>query len=430
MREGKRRRVVITGMGVVTRFGGTEETVAGVFSGRSQIARLPEKFSLCPTQIGGYIENFDLLNWFEPKKAKRIGENTRPSQFAHAAIKQALEQAKLLQEGNKLHDNLGERTGMYIGTGIGASELISDLAIDMHLGDMKEITKRHLRTIMNVLPDASAYQASITFGTQGPLDCSIKACATGAGNIRRATMEILLNQADIMIAGATESLAPVDVMAFNMHARRGALWQGALSLRNNDPEKASRPFDRDHDGFVPSEGAGVVILEEYQHAMQRGAQIFAELVGYGETTDAKGRTDPDKSSQARAMRMALEMGNIRPDEVSLVKTHGTSTVNGDASELEAIKEIFAVRDDLFVWAPKSTLGHTMGAAGAIEAALLVVAMQRGVVPPTINLDNPIPEASGLKIPTNPIYTQIKYAIANSFGFGGQNVTLAFKNPHY
>jgi 3-oxoacyl-[acyl-carrier-protein] synthase II len=417
------KRIAVTGMGIVTRFGGTQETIDGVFSGKSQIAQLPKEFSLCPTQIGGYIENFNLSNWFDAKETKRIEKNTRPSQFSHAAIKQALNQAKLLQEDNKLHSNLRERTGICMGTGVGASELIAKLAVQMHLGNMQELIKDHIGTAMNILPDASAYQPSITFGIQGPIDCSIKACATGAGNIRRAAMEIFLDQADIMIAGATESLAPVDVMAFNVYARRGA-----LSHRNNDPEKASRPFDKDHDGFVPSEGAGVVILEEYEHAIKRGAKILAELAAYGETTDAKGRTDPDKDSQVRAMRMALEMANVGSDEVNVIKTHGTSTINGDASELEAIKEMFAARENLFIWAPKSTLGHTLGASGAIEAALLIAAIQRGIVPPTINLDNPIPETSDLKIPISPIVTEIRYAVANSFGFGGQNVTLIFKTP--
>lgn len=432
------QRIVVTGMGLMTPFGGTKSTIEAVFAGRSAITSLPPEFHLCPTQIGGTIQDLNLNAWFPERIAKRLMERcTRPSQFSHVAIKQALSHAQLLQEDDQLSEHLQEVTGISMGTGIGASELIAQLRHDMDqvaqapneaevLLRMQQLIDNHRGSIMKVLPDASAYQPTIQFKIQGPADCSIKACATGAANIRRAAMEILLGQAQIMLAGGTESLAPEDVMAFNIYGTRtaGAI-KGALSRRNHDPQGASRPFDRDHDGFVPSEGAGAMVLETLESAKDRKVPILAELVGFGETTDAKGATDPDQDSQVRAMRMALNMASLKPCNIQLIKTHGTSTPAGDGSELEAIRTVFGTREELFIWAPKSMLGHTMGASGAIETVLAIQAMRQGLVPPTINLTNRIPEAEGFNIPSQTTKTDIGAVLCNSFGFGGQNVCLVF-----
>ncbi len=433
------RRIVVTGVGGITSLGDIEQTWQAMLSGKSAISQLPAEFDICPTHIGGWIEHLDLARWFPGRTGTRIQDRAaKPSQFAHVAAAQALSMAGLLTEHGTLPESLQEATGMCIGTGVGPSELIGQMRADMdrvraaltpqeYQERMQELVDNHRGTIMKVLPDAVAYQPSMAFQTRGPTDCSIKACATGAGTIRRAALEINAGQATIMVAGGTESLAPEDVMAFNVYGTRNAnSIKGALSKRNNDPKGASRPFDQEHDGFVPAEGAGILILESLEQALERDAPILAELAGFGETTDAKGATDPEKSSQVRAMRMALHAAGLVPSAINLVKTHGTSTIAGDASELEAIEEVFGKRGDLFLWPPKSQLGHTMGASGALEAALAIIAMRKGFIPPTLNFTNPIAQAQGFTIPTKQTSAEIEAVLCNAFGFGGQNVCLVFK----
>lgn len=430
------KRIVVTGIGMITPFGDTRQTWEAVAAGRSAIAPLPEEFHLCPTQIGGIIPPLQLETWFEQKTAGRIASRSmRTSQFAQVAAQQALEGTGLLGEDGALVPHLCKRTGVAMGTGVGASELIAKMALDMNYANnaeteeqkqarMQQLIKNHLGTAMIGLPDASAFQTSLTFGLKGPMDCSIKACATGAANIRRAAMEILLGHADIMVAGGTESLYPVDMMPFNIYARRGA-----LSRRNDDPQGASRPFDQEHDGFVAAEGAGALVLETLESARSRNVPILAELAGYGETSDAMGATDPAQESQQEAMNMALDMAGPDPQGTLLIKTHGTSTITGDKSEASAITTVINTpkkASQVFAWAVKSELGHTLGASGGIETALSIMAMRQGIVPPTRNLINPIPEAKHLTIPRNATKENITTVLCNAFGFGGQNVCLAFK----
>lgn len=431
---------------MITPLGNTGETLRGVFAGKSAITKFPEEFDpwrICPTTFGGHIPDIDLSLWFS-QQGKRLGRHTKPTQLALIAMKEALAETGLLDEEGKIPIPFRKRTGINMGTGIGSSELVAEMALDMNAVEralthearnqaLSQLMRKHVATALTILPDAPAFTCSMQFGTQGPLDCSTKACATGAGAIRRAAMEILLGHADCMAAGGVESWTRWDQMPFNVYAR-----SGALSKRNSDPQKASRPFDQAHDGFVGSEGAGVLVLEELSHAQNRGARISAELVGYGETSDAKGATDPDVESQVDVMRMALDMAGIHPSLVRAVKTHGTSTVAGDRGEMEAIRIVFGSRHDLFLFAPKSMLGHTLGASGAIEAGIAVAVLQKGMIPPTINLKNPIPEAlmcdvghthfpsCYANIPDRTVEANIPYALCNAFGFGGQNACLVFK----
>jgi len=449
------RRVVITGAAVLSPFGDTDETLKGLQNKDTGIDLLPEEFKICATQIGGLVEGPDLERWFDQKTANRIkGRSTKPSQFSHIVIEMALRNAGLLNDEGKIPLELQEFIGISLGTGVGPTELVALLGVDMYLLQkalgtadfekaLKNLVDHHRGTAMQVLPDASAYLPTMHFGIRGPTDCSIKACATGAGNIRRAFMEIRAGNADFMVAGGTESLSPIDVMTFNvLNTRRAKTIDalvGALSKNNSDPRGASRPFDQGHDGFVPSEGAGVLVLEGLRNALRRRATILGEIVGYGETTDAEGTTDPTKESQERAIRMALYMAGLNPDDIDAVSTHGTSTIAGDGAELLALRAVFGARLDLLIYAIKSQLGHMLGASGAVAAAIAVLSMQAGWVPGTINLENPISEAvvcdkdhdihtpaCYLTIPSTITIGKIKYTLVNSFGFGGQNVCLIIK----
>lgn len=437
------RDIVVTGVGAITAHGNIEQTVAAMLEGRSAIRSfLPDfpEFALCPTQIGGKIHNFNLCDFgFSKRDAEYILKRmTLPTQFAQVALSEAMSMSGLVR--NNPYE-LG-RCGASIGTGIGSSELIAKIAVDMHLlgrgeKELKEFVEEHLSDIIKVLPDASVYQ-SVKF--KGPIDCSVKACATGLGNIRRAAFEMYLGFADMVVAGATESLTPTDVMPFNMYAKKGA-----LSRRNNDPEHASRPFDQGHDGFVPSEGAGIFVLETKEGARRRDAPILAELTGFGESTDGTGHaTDPNKEGQIIAMRAAFEWAEIDPRDTLgriLIVAHATSTPAGDGVELCAIKEIFGNNPDVYITAPKSMLGHTLAASGVIQAGTALLAARRGKIFPTINLENPISEALICDrnhahrldeacylnlVPNQAIDAEIDYLLCNAFGFGGQNVCILLK----
>jgi 3-oxoacyl-[acyl-carrier-protein] synthase II len=435
--------IVVTGMGVVTAHGNLEQTVNAMLMRRSSItALIPDfpEFGVCPTTIGGVIRDFDLCQYgFSDRDAKRIASRaTRSTQFAHAAVNSALRHAGLLEE----NPYELERCGANIGTGIGSSELLVQIGIDIARLESGELdfdtfVRQHLGDIIKLLPDASAYQ---TVKIKGPLGCSIKACATGLGNIRRAANEIYLGIADMMIAGATESLYPCDVMPFNIYAK-----SGALSRQNDKPEEASRPFDGDHDGFVPAEGAGILILESEEKARKRNARIFARLIGLGETTDGNGSTtDPDKDGQVTAMANALSWAGLLAEDTLgkiVVVTHATSTPSGDGVELSALREVFGDSREVYITAPKSMLGHTLGASGAIQAATAILAATRGFIYPTINLRNPIPEALICNqnhehdfrqgcylniVRENALMADVRYVMCNAFGFGGQNVCVLFE----
>ena len=443
-------RVVVTAAAMRTPFGSTKETLEGIREGKSAIQRLPEEFKLCPTQIGGLVSDTGLSAVFDERIARRIeARSTKPSQFSHSVVAEALNEAGLLDNG-KIIEHLQTRTGISLGTGIGSAELIAQLGVDMYLLEealgtdqfpsaLDQLVNNHRGSAMQILPDSSAYLPTMPFGIRGPTDCSIKACATGAGNIRRAMMEIQLGHADIMVAGGTESLSPYDVLIFNvLNTRRAKAlsdFAGALSKRNDDPGGASRPFDTGHDGFVPSEGSAVLVLEEYGQTKNEGT-ILAEIVGYGETTDAQGTTDPTQESQERAMRMALDMANLSPYQIDAISTHGTSTNAGDGTELLALRAVFGDKTTPPIYAIKSQVGHTLGASGSVAAVVAVLTMQDWWMPGTLNLMNPIPEmvicgeehtdhenSCYLRIPRASRKAAISRTLINSFGFGGQNVCL-------
>lgn len=444
-------RIAVTGMGAITPFGGTQETLNAVFEGRSAITSLPPQFSMCPTHIGGFAAHFDLQDYFDPREAKRHTSRTeRVTQLALAAAKQALVSAALLQGDGMLPSHLQTKTGIVMGSGSGSLLLITALGADIKWVQdasdeedrqrrFQELVKKHLNSAVSGLSDASSFYPAMVFKAQGPSACVVKACATGAGAIELAAEKIRAGIVPVMIAGSTEELSPGTSLIFSSYARRGA-----LSLNNGDPQGASRPFDKNHDGFVPAEGAGVLVLEEMEHARLRKVPILAELVGAGETTDASHLTDPDTASQTRCMWIAATNAGLRiPDKSQLLfKAHGTSTVAGDASELNAIKLLLKALEydpeHVVLTAPKSMLGHMLGAAGSVEAIIAIEALTRQLAPPTINLQDPIPETlvcekthehgdeCHLVIPRRPTPIRTLYALCNSFGFGGQNVSLVFQ----
>ncbi|MDP6703878.1 MAG: beta-ketoacyl-[acyl-carrier-protein] synthase family protein [archaeon] len=436
--------IVVTGIGGISAHGLTSVTMDAMFQGIPGIVHLPEEFSKCETTIGGKIGDIDeiLAEFFGERKARNLKRSCAPhALFTLIGAVDALRRAGLITLPIvRFTDEIARRIACFIGTGIGASDLITQIALQYdQLPNPSEetfarantrLSRMHNLTGLKVLPDAAAYTLSGELNIQGPIDCSIKACATGAGNILRAAMQLSLGFADVAIAGGTEKLSPVDVKVFNTLGPNGA-----LSKNNDHPDQASRPFDQNRDGFVPSEGSWVCVLETLSHAQSRGATILARLSGFGETTDGTGGTDPGIEGQTRAMEMALDMANRQANSVDLVVAHGTSTPNGDPAEIESIKRVFGANREYAIYAPKSTLGHLLGASGSLGAAAAVEAINRGIIPPTINLENPIPEMllcgiehshaadCFLDIPTHPRKTPVKSVLCNSFGFGGQNVCL-------
>tara|TARA_Y100000310_G_scaffold339032_1_gene430443 strand:+ start:2600 stop:3901 length:1302 start_codon:yes stop_codon:yes gene_type:complete len=427
-------RIVVTGMGILApKFGTLDPTMQALIAGKSAVEPLQGTyFELLSTRIGGLIPNNILEELLQHPSVARISRRAfRPSKLALAATLQALTQAQLLDESDKIPMPLQTRTAAYIGTGVGPSEQVANVGKGLYrLKNAphrqqeqihKEIAREHVATAMAGLPDSSAFQASQAFGIMGMIGCLIKACATGAGNIQLGAILLEGGYTDIAVCGGTESLGPNDVYPFSVYARNGA-----LSKRNHDPHGASRPFDQDHDGFVPAEGAGILVLETAQHALLRGITPLAELAGWGELSDAKGATDPDSSSQAATILAALEKAGTSPEEVEVFVSHGTSTTAGDESELKAFKLIFNP-ERTFLTAPKSVTGHTLGATSAMQAIFGIEMIRRQLVPGILNLVNPIPEAQGLNLVQTTLHDkEIRTLVCNAAGFGGQNVCLVIK----
>ncbi|MBI4122828.1 MAG: beta-ketoacyl-[acyl-carrier-protein] synthase family protein [Parcubacteria group bacterium] len=452
------KRIAVVGAGMVTAHGRSKETWSAVCNGRSAIAELPqtcelaadeerigdaafECFRECETTIGGYLPReclSGLVFASRPALAVRdIERSTPPTQFAFVAVHEALLTARLLGEDGTLLPRLAERTGISLGSGIGSSSRVGDLAsrlLQIRREPNEETRQKLFRTLLRshldsaatALPDASSYLLAKTFQLQGPTNCTINACATGAGNIRHAAMEILLGYVDVMVAGGTEALSAIAMKAFNMYAK-----SGALSRQNGLGPRASRPFDEARDGFVPAEGAGVVVLMREELASDLQIPPLAYLEGYGASNDAKHLTDPDVHGQSRAMKEAISMAGLTPEDIGAVKAHGTSTKNGDVAELRSIRQVLGERR-CPIWAPKSVLGHTVGACGGIETVLAVLALKHQVIPGTINIENPIPdcgeehlhkEACFPKIPHRTTEANVRHMLLNYFGFGGQNVCL-------
>jgi 3-oxoacyl-[acyl-carrier-protein] synthase II len=413
-----RRRVVVTGTGLITALGNDVETTwAGMIAGRSGV-RTIEAFdpSRLSSRIGGEVRDFDASGILDRKDLRRTD---RYIQFGLVAAREALDQAGLPQ---RFEGDLAERTGVVLGTGLGGVGTLTD-------GFTINVTRGPDRIspflIPMAIPNVGAGQVAIQFGMTGPNFTTVSACATGGHALGESSEIIRRGDADIMVAGGVEA-GIYEPMVGGFAAMR------ALSTRNDDPEGASRPFDQGRDGFVIGEGAGVVILEALEHAEARGATILAELVGYGATADASHITLPAPGGigAVRAARRALEKAGLGTEAIDHVNAHATSTPEGDKAELQAIKTIFGDRaSELSITANKSMIGHTLGAAGAIEAIISILTIREGCVPPTINLVDPDPEAEGLDLTPNVAARRtVRTVLSNSFGFGGQNTALILTGP--
>ncbi|MGB9738707.1 beta-ketoacyl-ACP synthase II [Chloroflexus sp.] len=410
------RRVVVTGIGAISPLGlSVAELWQGIVTARSGVGPItlfdPTGFD---TTFAAEVKGFDPTNYMDRKEARRTD---RFVQFAVAATKEALRDAELdITPAN--HDEIG----VFIASGIGGIATLSEQLEVLRSRGPGRISPF---LIPAMITNLAAGQVSIITGARGPSYCVTSACASSAHAIGEAAETIRRGWAKAMIVGGSEaSITPIGVAGFN--AMR------ALSTRNADYAHASRPFDAERDGFVMGEGAAVLILEDLEFALARGARILAEIVGYGATSDAYHISNlaEDGEGVARAIRLALKRGGIAPSEVDYINAHATSTPAGDPVETAAIKQVFGGREQSPpVSASKSQFGHLLGAAGAIEAVVTVLAMQHNLLPATINLQNPDPACDLDFVPNQPRPAQIEVALSNSFGFGGHNVCLAFRKYH-
>lgn len=407
-----KRRVVITGMGVMTSLGKDVDTLwSNLLDGKSGISEV-ESFdvSAYPTRIAGSIKDFDPEQYMDKKEARRMD---RFVQFAVAASLAALDDAKL----NIREQMDPERVGVYVGSGIGGLGTWEDQHSLLLDKGPKRVSPFF---IPMMIANMGSGQISILTGAKGPNSTVVTACATGTNSIGDAYKLIQRDEADVMICGGAEATIRPTGMA-------GFCALRAMSTRNEEPEKASRPFDVDRDGFVMAEGSGVLIIEELEHAKRRGARIYAEVIGYGMSGDAHHMTDPDPDGAARCMKKALADAGIQPGEVQYINAHGTSTPVGDKSESTAIKTTFGEHAyKLAVSSTKSMTGHLLGAAGGVEAIITALTIDRGVIPPTINIDNQDPECDLDYVPNKPRTAEVHTAISNSFGFGGHNATIVLR----
>jgi len=406
------RRVVITGVGVVTPVGNeVEEFWNSLLAGRSGVDRIslfdPSNFS---SQIAGEVKNFEPQKYFPPKELRRM---ERFTQFALYAGKKAWEDAGL---NNKVPP---ERCGVLVGSGIGALDLVER---QYKVFEEKGPGRISPFLIPLMIANMAAGQLAIYLGLKGPNMCVVTACASGTHSIGEAFRIIQNGKADIMVAGGAEAcVTRLGVGGFC--ALR------ALSTRNDQPQKASRPFDKERDGFVIGEGAGIVVLEEYERARERGADIYAEIIGYGASCDAYHQTAPDPEGQGAylAMKGAVEDAGINPEDIDYINAHGTSTQLNDKIETLAIKKL--LKDHAYeigVSSIKSMIGHLIGAAGGVEAVATALAVKNQVIPPTINYEYPDPDCDLDYVPNQAREAEVKYALSNSFGFGGHNACLVFK----
>ncbi|MEM7008178.1 MAG: beta-ketoacyl-ACP synthase II [Thermodesulfobacteriota bacterium] len=405
------RRIAVTGIGLLTPLGiGNKETWDGILSGKSGI-RLIDRFDTSDhkTKIGGEVLDFNAEDYMNPKEARRLD---RFIQYAMASTKFAMEDA-----GLEITDELSPRAGTMIGTGIGGMDTFREAVISLEARGPGRLSPF---VIPNIITNLASGQVSIAFNTKGPNCSTTTACAASAHAIGYALMNIKRGEADIMIAGGTE--APINPLSYGgFNAMR------ALSTNNEDPMGASRPFDKDRDGFIIGEGSGILILEEMEFAKKRGARIYAELLGFGMSGDASHITAPSLDGPVRCMQDAIKEAQINPEEIDYINAHGTSTQLNDANETKAIKEILGdAAYDTPVSSTKSMTGHLLGAAGGLEAALSVLAIHEGVLPPTINYTTPDPDCDLDYVPNEARDAQIKTVLSNSFGFGGTNGTLIFR----
>ena len=416
------RRVVVTGIGLLSSIGaGKENTWNNLLNGKSGIKKIDQfntdEFSC---KIAGYISNdpnntnyFDISSYLDNKEIKR---NDRFIQYGIVAAKMAVEDSGIenLSEEDKLN------TGVIVGSGIGGLETIYNGSLTIKNNGPRKLSPFFIpSSLINLLSG----QISIKYGFKGPNHSVVTACATGAHSIGDAGEIIKRGVADIMIAGGAEAAVCELGLAGFCAAR-------SLSTAYNDnPELASRPWDKNRDGFVMGEGAGIIVLEELEHAKKRGAKIYAELIGYGMSGDAYHITAPSEDGDGgfRAMKQSLKMANLSPEKIDYVNAHGTSTIKGDQIELNAIMRLFHNNENLFVSSTKSSIGHLLGAAGSVESIFSILAINNSIAPATLNLEDPI-ESNNIKLVSKvPKETKINIALSNSFGFGGTNTALLFKN---
>lgn len=409
-----KRRVVITGMGMLSPLGNDVKTSwEGVQAGRSGIGMI-DRFDATDynTRIGGAIKDLDLSPWLSPKEARKLDA------FIHyglIAAQQAVDDSGLAED--EALDK--ERVGVAIGSGIGGLEYIEKSVLTMDKSGPRKVSPFFVpASVINMISG----NAAIRFGFKGPNIAIVTACTTGTHNIGYAARTIAYGDADVMLAGGSEMATTRTGIAAFSAAR-------ALSTRNDEPEKASRPWDKDRDGFVLSDGAGVMVLEELEHAKARGATIYGEVIGFGMSDDAHHITAPPESGEgaARSMVNAVRDAGIDPSEVDYINAHGTSTQVGDVAEVGAVRGVFGAHaDKLAMSSTKSMTGHLLGAAGAVEGIFSVLALRDGVLPPTINLEN-VDEGCDLDfVPNQARKSDVRIALSNSFGFGGTNGTLIFR----
>jgi 3-oxoacyl-[acyl-carrier-protein] synthase II len=411
-----RTRVVVTGLGAVTPVGNSvPEYWRAVCEGRSGVGPItrfdPKRLD---SRIAGEVKGFDPLKVIEKKELKKLDLFI---QYALAAGVEAVEDAKI--DFSQFDPTRG---GALIGSGIGG--ILS--VLEWHRVILEKGPSRVSPFFVpSLIVNMAAGQISMRYKLKGPNSSVVTACATGNHAIGDAFKIIQRGDADLMVAGGSEAI--IDELPLGGFAQ-----MKALSTRNDEPERASRPFDADRDGFVAGEGAGIVVLESLEHAQRRGAHIYAEIIGYGMTSDAYHMTapDPEGDGAMRAMRGALKDGGLRPEDVGYINAHGTSTPYNDKTETLAIKQVFGEHArKLAVSSTKSMIGHLLGAAGGVEAIVTVLALQQSILPPTINYETPDPECDLDYVPNTARKAEVAAALSNGFGFGGTNATLAFRRWH-
>jgi 3-oxoacyl-[acyl-carrier-protein] synthase II len=406
-----KRRVVITGLGAITPLAtGVEESWRKLCQGKSGVARItkfePSGFNV---QIAAELKDFHPEDFLDKKKIRR----TDPFiQYALVAARMAINDARLNINGTN-----ASRVGVVLGSCAGGMNMFGKNLFALRDEGPEKVSPFF---IPGFIANMAVGEVSMDFGIRGPSKCVVTACATGNNCIGDAFRLIQYDEADAMIAGGSDAyILPIAIAGFDK--------MRALSRRNNEPEKASRPFEKDRDGFVIGEGAGVVILEEMESAVRRGAKIYAELIGYGSNIDSFHITEPDWENQGRCLKLALSDAAISPSDVEYINAHGTSTAVNDVSETKAIKAALGEHGKKVpISSNKSMIGHLLGAAGGVEAIFTILTIRDGIVPPTINYDTPDPECDLDYVPNIARKAQVNIALSNSFGFGGINATLVFK----
>jgi 3-oxoacyl-[acyl-carrier-protein] synthase II len=406
------RRVVVTGLGLICGIGNTSgEVWKNILAGKSGVGKIthfdPSKFAC---QIAAEVKGFDPFNFIEKKEVKKMGR------FIHLAIAASDEAMKM--SALKITPENADRVGVHIGSGVGGFDVIEREHDELLKHGPRKISPFFIPA---VIVNLAAGQVSIRYGAKGPNEATATACTTSAHAIGDAYEIIQRCDADVMIAGGSE--APITPMGVG-----GFAAMRALSTRNDEPEKASRPWDLGRDGFVCGEGAGILVLEELEHAKRRDAPIFAEIIGYGMSADAYHITQPAEGGEGghRVMMNAIRDAKISPNDIDYVNAHGTSTPIGDVLETKAIKSTFGANTKIPVSSTKSMTGHLLGGAGGLEAGLTILALRDQVLPPTINLENPDPECDLDYVPNVARKATLNIALSNSFGFGGTNGSLIFK----